>query len=71
MAGKDRRLVLAALDQFRGSPFKGDVLRLTGRPIQYRRRVGNWRIFFEADSDTLEVLVAHIRRRTITTYKKP
>lgn len=70
MAGKDRRLVLAALGQFRDNPFKGDVLRLTGRPIEYRRRVGNWRIFFQADSDLLEVSVAHIQRRTTTTYKK-
>lgn len=71
MGGKDRRLVLAAIDTLQENPFQGDVIRLTGRPIEYRRRVGNWRVFFEADSETFQVFVASIRRRTTTTYKKP
>ena len=70
MAGKDRRLVLAALDTIRENPFNGDVIRLTGRPLDYRRRVGRWRVFFQVDKASFEVLVASIRRRTTTTYKK-
>lgn len=71
MGGKDRRLVCAAIDTFRENPFKGDVIRLTGRANEYRRRVGRWRIFFKAETDSFEVLVASIRRRTTTTYKEP
>jgi mRNA-degrading endonuclease RelE of RelBE toxin-antitoxin system len=48
-------------------PFAGDARRL--RAIhEWRRRVGDWRIFFTPEFPTRTVLVHAIRRRTSTTY---
>jgi mRNA-degrading endonuclease RelE of RelBE toxin-antitoxin system len=48
-------------------PLAGDTRRL--RAIrEWRRRVGDWRIFFTSDAATHTVLVHAIRRRTSTTY---
>jgi mRNA-degrading endonuclease RelE of RelBE toxin-antitoxin system len=41
---KDRRRILAALDEMQQNPFQGDIRRLQGLS-GFRRRVGNWRIF--------------------------
>ena len=52
----------------RASPFRGDIARLKNKPAAWRRRVGNYRIFFDVDVDELLVDVTDIRRRTSTTY---
>jgi mRNA-degrading endonuclease RelE of RelBE toxin-antitoxin system len=49
-------------------PFAGDVLKLEGEKDHWRRRVGNYRIFFSVDKSTLTVAVTAIARRTSTTY---
>ena len=33
----------------------GDVKRLTGRPPRFRLRVGDWRVLFTVEVDTLKV----------------
>jgi mRNA-degrading endonuclease RelE of RelBE toxin-antitoxin system len=48
-------------------PRAGDVRRLGGESI-LRRRVGDWRIFFELDETRRIVFVAQISRRSSTTY---
>jgi len=53
------------------TPFKeilsaGDVERL--RPREWRRRVGNYRIFYDLRLEDRLILVTAIRRRTSTTY---
>jgi mRNA interferase RelE/StbE len=48
----DRERILAAIE---GLP-AGDVKRLTGRPGEYRLRVGMWRVLFElAEGDAIVV----------------
>jgi mRNA-degrading endonuclease RelE of RelBE toxin-antitoxin system len=54
----------------RQNPFAGDVLPLTGQPGSFRRRVGNWRIFFDLDRAQRLVEVRDIVRRATTTYRK-
>jgi mRNA-degrading endonuclease RelE of RelBE toxin-antitoxin system len=49
-------------------PFAGDVLKLEGEKDRWRRRVGNYRIFFSVDKSTLTIAVSAIVRRTSTTY---
>jgi len=49
-------------------PFSGDVVRLQGELHTWRRRVGNYRVFFEISADQLTVDVLGIVRRTSTTY---
>jgi len=52
----------------RADPLAGDVVKLKGQAA-FRRRVGNYRIIFSIDFETLAVAVADIQRRTTTTYR--
>ncbi len=47
----DRDRVLTAIQ---GLP-AGDVRSLTGRPGQYRLRIGQWRVLFELEGDVIIV----------------
>jgi mRNA-degrading endonuclease RelE of RelBE toxin-antitoxin system len=47
-------------------PFSGDVKRL--QSPTWRRRVGNYRIFYDLDMDQRRIVVTAIQRRTSTTY---
>jgi mRNA-degrading endonuclease RelE of RelBE toxin-antitoxin system len=48
-------------------PFRGDVLKLEGDENRYRRRVGNYRIFFRVDRAARSAGISAIVRRTSTT----
>lgn len=50
------------------SPLDGDVRALTDRAGEYRKRVGNWRIFFSLNKECTEVFIKIISRRTSKTY---
>jgi len=50
------------------NPFAGDVLKLEGSHSRWRRRVGNYRIFFTVDIIAKTVAVSAILRRSSTTY---
>ena len=63
----DRTRIEAALAGMQQDPFQGDVRKLQGLP-GFRRRVGNWRIFFEINLEPKHVVIAAIVRRTSTTY---
>ena len=54
----------------REDPFAGDVERLTPERTAFRRRVGDWRIFFDVDPERRLVEVRDIQRRTTTTYRR-
>ena len=51
-------------------PFAGDMLPLKGQQNAFRRRVGDWRIFFDVNRELKRVDITAIERRTTTTYKK-
>jgi mRNA-degrading endonuclease RelE of RelBE toxin-antitoxin system len=65
---KDQAHILKALLEMEENPFHGDVAKLKGQDGTLRRRVGNWRIFFDVDFDRRIVKVLAIERRTSTTY---
>ena len=65
----DRDRLVAALEAMRRDPFAGDVSRLQGQAT-FRRRVGNWRIFFDAYPRVHTLEVIDVARRTTTTYRK-
>ncbi len=65
---KDQAQITGAIAEMRASPFRGDIARLKNESAAWRRRVGNYRIFFEVDVGELLVDVTDIRRRTTTTY---
>jgi mRNA-degrading endonuclease RelE of RelBE toxin-antitoxin system len=66
----DHDRIVTALGVMRSNPFQGDVELLQNQPTAYRRRVGNWRILFDVYRDRQLVLVASIKRRSTTTYRK-
>jgi mRNA-degrading endonuclease RelE of RelBE toxin-antitoxin system len=50
--------------------FPGDVISLTNERAAFRRRFGDFRIFFDVDRTLRRVEITHIERRTTTTYRK-
>ena len=66
---KSQRLIRTALLEMQDNPFSGDILRLTSERAAWRRRVGSYRIFFDAYPVRLHIDVVDISRRTSTTYK--
>lgn len=66
----DQDRLLAALEEMSANPWSGDVVHLRNEPTAWRRRVGDWRILFDVDSEAHLVLVADVVRRTSTTYRR-
>jgi mRNA interferase RelE/StbE len=66
--GKDRERILAALHEMSENPFSGDIVLLKGQLTGWRRRVGNYRIFFDVYPDISLIDVTDIARRSSTTY---
>jgi mRNA-degrading endonuclease RelE of RelBE toxin-antitoxin system len=64
----DRARIRAAIDDMEENPLQGDVRKLKGGHEGFRRRVGDWRIFFDLYPDERRVVVTAIERRTSTTY---
>ena len=52
------------------NPFAGDIERLKNERTAFRRRVGDWRLFFDVYPRLLRVEVLDIQRRTTTTYRR-
>jgi mRNA interferase RelE/StbE len=65
----ERERLARALEEMARDPFAGDVVPLKGAPNSFRRRVGDWRIFFDVDRKSRSVDVTEIARRTTTTYR--
>lgn len=65
---KGQARIGAAVRAMAGDPFIGDVLKLQGEANRWRRRVGNYRIFFAVDTAASIVQVCAIVRRTSSTY---
>lgn len=66
---KDLRLISRALDAMMIDPFSGDdIVRLQNERSEWRRRVGNYRIFFDVYTQIHIVDVVEIGRRTSKTY---
>ncbi len=65
-----RKSVLRALDEMEREPFTGDIQPLRSQPTAWRRRVGDWRIFFDVYPEQRLVDVVDIDRRTTTTYRR-
>lgn len=65
---KNQRLILQALDAMADDPFGGDIIHLRNERSEWRRRVGNYRIFFDVYPSSSIVEVVEIERRTSKTY---
>jgi mRNA interferase RelE/StbE len=65
----DRRRLDRALDELALDPSQGDVLPLRNHSIEFRKRVGDYRIFFDVERQQRLIRVHDIVRRTSTTYR--
>jgi mRNA interferase RelE/StbE len=55
--------VLQILDEFPGNPFPHQHSKLSGTERLYRLRLGDYRLVYEVDEETLEITVHTIRQR--------
>lgn len=67
LPNKDQLRIEQALDELENDPYSGDIKRL--QPLGWRRRVGNYRIFYDLLMTEKQIVVNDISRRTSTTYK--
>jgi len=51
-------------------PYFGDIQKLKGEENSWRRRAGNFRIFYKIKQAQNIILIFRIERRTTTTYRK-
>ncbi len=68
LPAKEQNRIKAVLKEIRANPFSGDIARLKGEPNAWRRRLGNYRIFYDLFPEHLAIVVTAIKRRTTTTY---
>jgi mRNA-degrading endonuclease RelE of RelBE toxin-antitoxin system len=68
LAKPERRQIDAVFSQMCDSPYHGDIRFLKGSNGGLRRRVGDWRIFYELESEHKIIVVTAIKRRASNTY---
>ena len=68
LPSKDHRLISEAFDGMTVNPFSGDIVRLRNERSEWRRRVGNYRIFFDIYNSVHIVDIVEIERRISNTY---
>jgi mRNA-degrading endonuclease RelE of RelBE toxin-antitoxin system len=65
---RDLAHIYAAIEEMKEDPLRGDVRKLHGDLEGFRRRVGDWRIFFDVNLRERQVVITDVERRTSTTY---
>ena len=64
----DRSQIDITLLEIANHPHSGDAKLLSGMGGMFRRRVGQWRIFFSIDKDRHLIVVHGVKRRQSKTY---
>ena len=64
----DARRIIIAIEQLPNNPYGGDIQKMRGEKNVWRRRVGEYRIFYEIIPTESILHVFHVERRTSTTY---
>ncbi|MBI2338711.1 type II toxin-antitoxin system RelE/ParE family toxin [Candidatus Daviesbacteria bacterium] len=62
------RRIIAVIETLPQDPFAGDIQKMAGKKNVWRRRVGEYRIFFELLTGEKIIHVFHAERRTTATY---
>ena len=65
---RDLARIYVAIEEMKEDPLRGDVRKLHGGLEGFRRRVGDWRIFFDVNLTERQVVITDVERRTSTTY---
>lgn len=62
------RKIVHVIETLPNDPFSGDIDKMKGSHDKWRRRVGEYRIFYKIDVENKIILVFHVERRTSSTY---
>ena len=60
--------IVAAIEALPQDPFAGDIQKMRDEKNVWRRRIGDYRIFYELLAQENIIHVFHVERRTTTTY---
>lgn len=60
--------ILKVIDGLEENPFWGDIQKMKGEENSWRRRVGNYRIFYEVIPKENLIYIYEVKRRTSNTY---
>lgn len=65
---RDIRRILDAIELLPMNPYAGDIQKMAGEEDVWRRRVGEYRIFYEIISNGKVLHVFRVERRASKTY---
>jgi mRNA-degrading endonuclease RelE of RelBE toxin-antitoxin system len=60
---RDRERIITALEEMKINPFIGDLKLIQGEDNLYRRRIGNYRIYFRPSTNRHIFYVPEINRK--------
>jgi mRNA-degrading endonuclease RelE of RelBE toxin-antitoxin system len=66
---RDREAVEAAIGRLALETGTGDLRKLSGRPNEWRLRVGRWRVILELDNAAGRIVVVRVLPRNERTYR--
>ena len=64
----DSGRILKAIENLPLDPYSGDIEKMKGDARTWRKRIGNYRIFYEIIPEDGVIYVFHAERRTSKTY---
>lgn len=65
---KDSLVIFDVIENLPENPFLGDIQKMKSEENSWRRRVGNYRIFYEVLPKENLIYVYEVKRRTSNTY---
>ncbi len=60
--------MVGVIELFPLDPYAGDIQKIKGEKDVWRRRVGNYRIFYEIDQNAKTIHIFRVERRGSKTY---
>ena len=65
---KDVERIFVTIEFLSQNPYSGDIEKIKGEDNAWRRRIGNYRIFYDIKQKERIVQVTWVERRTSKTY---
>lgn len=65
---REAERIFAVIQDLPENPYVGDIEKMESEENAWRRRIGNYRIFYEIITKRKLIHVTDVRRRTSSTY---
>jgi mRNA interferase RelE/StbE len=65
---RDSLVIFEVIENLPENPFLGDIQKIKGEENSWRRRVGNYRIFYEVLPKENLIYIYEVKRRSSNTY---